>query len=173
MHYALQSADVYSYTWGIWCQKQIYTAWTINNIQQYSVGCNYLSMPQIHAYGAKGPICASLNLVVIDSNKDLVTYWQFIFGIKYTKLPSTKSPWIYGCTSLVPHLIGPRSLVPHLISPPSNWSPIALVSISLVPQLAPMYHPSHWSPSLLVPHLIDPPSNWPPSHWSLSHWSPN
>ena len=32
-------------SWGLQCQKQLSRAWISNYIPQYSVGCNYLSMP--------------------------------------------------------------------------------------------------------------------------------
>ena len=37
---------------GLWRQKQVFRAWISNDISQYSDGCNYLSMPQIPAFGA-------------------------------------------------------------------------------------------------------------------------
>ena len=60
----------------------------------------------------------------------------------------------------------------HILDPPSHWSPSHCSPISLFPQLAPMYHPFHWSHILLPlpppppthrshhligPHLIGPP----------------
>ena len=39
--------------WGLWCQKQVSQAGISNCIPQYSVGCNYLSLPEITASGAK------------------------------------------------------------------------------------------------------------------------
>ena len=43
----------YTYTdiWGLWHQKQVSQAGISNCIQQYSVGCNYLSLPEIPASG--------------------------------------------------------------------------------------------------------------------------
>ena len=35
--------------WGLWCQKQVYQAGISNCIPQYSVGFNYLSLPEIPA----------------------------------------------------------------------------------------------------------------------------
>ena len=37
--------------WVLWCQKQVSQAGISNCIPQYSVGCNYLSMPEIPASG--------------------------------------------------------------------------------------------------------------------------
>ena len=39
--------------WGLWCQKQVSQAEISNCIPQYSVGCNYLSMPEIPTSGTK------------------------------------------------------------------------------------------------------------------------
>ena len=39
--------------WGLWCQKRVSRVWMINCIPQHSVGCNYLSMPEIPASGVK------------------------------------------------------------------------------------------------------------------------
>ena len=39
--------------WGLWCQEQVSQAGISNHILQYSVECNYLSMPEIAAYGTK------------------------------------------------------------------------------------------------------------------------
>ena len=41
------------YDWWLWCQKGISPAGTINCIPQYSVSCNYLSLPEIPASDAK------------------------------------------------------------------------------------------------------------------------
>ena len=91
--------------------------------------------------------------------------------------------------------MAPISLVPHLIGSPSHWSPsssapislvpFSSVSFSLVPQLAPVHHPLHWSPISLFPHslaaislvphligslLIGPRIQKPHTVWT--HWSP-
>ena len=42
--------------WRLWHHKQLSQVWISNCIQQNSVGCNYLSMPEIPANGAKVPI---------------------------------------------------------------------------------------------------------------------
>ena len=39
--------------WGRWCQKQVSTAGISNCIPQFTVGNNYLSLPEIPASGAK------------------------------------------------------------------------------------------------------------------------
>ena len=39
--------------WGLWCQKQVSQAGISNCIPQYSVGCNYLSLPEIPLFGTK------------------------------------------------------------------------------------------------------------------------
>ena len=39
--------------WRLWCQKQVSQAGISNCIPQDTVGCNYLSMPQIPASGTK------------------------------------------------------------------------------------------------------------------------
>ena len=54
-------------TWSLWHQKQISQAGISDCIPQYSVGCNYLSLPDIPASGAKGPHIA----VVIGNG----TFW--------------------------------------------------------------------------------------------------
>ena len=41
--------------WGLWCQKQLTLAMISNCIPHYSVGCNYLSLPNIPASGIKVP----------------------------------------------------------------------------------------------------------------------
>ena len=41
------------YIWGLWCQKQVSRAGIRNCIPQYSVGCNYLSLPEMPASGTK------------------------------------------------------------------------------------------------------------------------
>ena len=43
----------YIILWGIWCQKQVSQAGKSNYILQFTVGCNYLSLPEIPAFGAK------------------------------------------------------------------------------------------------------------------------
>ena len=42
-----------SQIWGLWCQKQVSQAGISNCILQFTVGCNYLSLPEIPASGAK------------------------------------------------------------------------------------------------------------------------
>ena len=110
------------------------------------------------------------------------SHWSPISLVPFSLVPQLIGPPIHYWSSLVPHLIGPPyhwspislvplfishpiigksqwspiSLVPHLIGSPSHWSPNSSVPISLVPQLAPMHHPFHWSPISLVP----------PTHWS-------
>ena len=39
--------------WGFWCQKQVSHTGISNCIPQSTVGCNYLSLPEIPASGAK------------------------------------------------------------------------------------------------------------------------
>ena len=54
------ATDVYmitNYIWGLWCQKHISPAGMSNCIPQYSVGCNYLSLPEIPASGTEVHIC--------------------------------------------------------------------------------------------------------------------
>ena len=46
------------YIRGLWCQKQVSQAEISNCIPQFSVGCNYLSMPDIPASYTKVLICA-------------------------------------------------------------------------------------------------------------------
>ena len=41
------------YKWGLWCQKQVSQAGINNCIPQYSLGCNYSSMPEIPPSGTK------------------------------------------------------------------------------------------------------------------------
>ena len=45
----------YFYTWWLWHQKQVSQAGISNCIPQYTVGCNYLSLPEIPASGTKSP----------------------------------------------------------------------------------------------------------------------
>ena len=35
--------------WRLWCQRQVFQAGINDYIPQYAVGCNYLSLPEIHA----------------------------------------------------------------------------------------------------------------------------
>ena len=44
---------LYMTVWGLWCQKPIFQAGISNCIPQYSVECNYLSLPEIPASGTK------------------------------------------------------------------------------------------------------------------------
>ena len=39
--------------WGLWCQKRVSQAWIGNCIEQYSVGCNYLFLPEIPVLAPK------------------------------------------------------------------------------------------------------------------------
>ena len=48
-----KSTKIRVHNWGLWCQRQLSQAWISNCIPQYSVGCNYLSMPEITASGTK------------------------------------------------------------------------------------------------------------------------
>ena len=41
------------YIWGLWCQTQVSQTGISNCIPQYSVGCNYLTLPEISASGNK------------------------------------------------------------------------------------------------------------------------
>ena len=43
--------------WGMCCQKQVSQAGISNYIPQFTVGCNYLSLPEIPASGNKVHIC--------------------------------------------------------------------------------------------------------------------
>ena len=42
---------------GLGCQKQFYQARISNHIPQYSIGCNYLTLPEIPASGTKVLVC--------------------------------------------------------------------------------------------------------------------
>ena len=49
--------------WGLWCQKQVFQVGISNYIPQFTVGCNYLSLPEIPASGTKvliSPLCGIL-----------------------------------------------------------------------------------------------------------------
>ena len=46
------------YIWGLCCQKQVSQAGISNYIPQFTVGCNYLSLPEIPASGNKALIYA-------------------------------------------------------------------------------------------------------------------
>ena len=48
-----------THIWGLCCQKQVSHAGTSNYIPQFTVGCNYLSLPEIPASGNKVLICSS------------------------------------------------------------------------------------------------------------------
>ena len=48
-HKGLKPASI----WGLWCQRQVSQAGISNDIPQFIVGCNYLSLREIPASGAK------------------------------------------------------------------------------------------------------------------------
>ena len=50
-----------THIWGLWCQKQVSQAGISNCIPQFTVGCNYLSLPEIPASGNNVLIYASLD----------------------------------------------------------------------------------------------------------------
>ena len=45
------------YVWRLWRQKQVSQAGISNYIPRFTVGCNYLSLPEIPASGAKDLVC--------------------------------------------------------------------------------------------------------------------
>ena len=47
------NALLHVHSWGLWCQKQVSQAGISNCIPQNTVGCSYLSLPEIPASGAK------------------------------------------------------------------------------------------------------------------------
>ena len=51
-----ESSERCIHIWGLWRQKQVSQAWISNCIPQNTVGCNYLSIPDILASGAKALI---------------------------------------------------------------------------------------------------------------------
>ena len=51
--------------WGHWCEKQVSQAGLSNCIPQNTVGCNYLSLPEIPASGTQVLIYAEVHLVIV------------------------------------------------------------------------------------------------------------
>ena len=70
-------------TWDIWelcCQKQVSQAGISNYIPQFTVGCNYLSLPEIPASGNKVHICTCIFLTVLKRESALSTgCWQSLW----------------------------------------------------------------------------------------------
>ena len=62
---------------GLWCQKQVSQTGISNCIPQYSVGCNYLSMPKISAPGAKVPIyvISPSGIIFVTKYRNFVNLW--------------------------------------------------------------------------------------------------
>ena len=53
-------ANSMPYIWGLWCQKQVSQAGISNCIPQFTVGCNYLPLPEIPVSGTNVLICGLL-----------------------------------------------------------------------------------------------------------------
>ena len=61
--------------WGLWCQKQVSQAGISNCIPQHTVGCNYLSLSEIPASGAKVLISGSLPHCVYNFHSSQCLLW--------------------------------------------------------------------------------------------------
>ena len=67
--------------WGLCCQKQVSQAGISNYIPQFTVGCNYLSLPEIPASGNKVLICALIpcGLVVTQFSFSNISCWMTLY----------------------------------------------------------------------------------------------
>ena len=67
--------------WGLGCQKHVSQAGISNCIPHYRVGCNYLSIPEVPAVGAKvliSPCCSKVVNKIINSLWPFDYIWQHI-----------------------------------------------------------------------------------------------
>ena len=84
------SGDVSCYyhrvIWGLLCQEQVSQAGISNRILQYSVGCNYLSMPEIPAVG-----CISMH-EISSYDKTKVIWGQWMNGPLTARTDDWKKP---------------------------------------------------------------------------------
>ena len=68
-----------AHIWGLWRQKQVSQAGISNYIPQFTVGCNYLSLPEIPASDAKVLIYLSNNHQRMSINKHEKTKKSLLF----------------------------------------------------------------------------------------------
>ena len=73
---------LYIYIWGLCCQKQVSQAGISNYIPQFTVGCNYLSLPEILASG----ILAAKSSYVCVCALSYGIYCTTVYFFRYTVL---------------------------------------------------------------------------------------
>ena len=75
--------ELYHCIWGLCCQKQVSQAEISNYIPQFTVGCSYLSLPEIPASGSKVHIFVYKLLIVL---KDIHSFLRIAasFANSYT-----------------------------------------------------------------------------------------
>ena len=113
------------YVRGLWCQKQVSQAEISNCIPQFSVGCNYLSLPEIPASCTKILICAYTNQIptkVICGVKSLcplrlfqkpttLPFFSFAICWRWSQVISQCFPWTDSTANF-------RLLIFHWFCPP-------------------------------------------------------
>ena len=67
--------------WGLWCQKQVSQAGLSNYLPQFTVGCNYLSLPEIPASGAKVLIYVTEWSLWLSQN-----WYELVIGVSRIRL---------------------------------------------------------------------------------------
>ena len=139
-----------------------------------------------------------------NSGFNLLTYMlsHWLHNFWFATITNQRDPLTGPPSHWPPISLVPFSLVPQVIAPPppppppyfivTHWYPISLVThrppLPLVPQVAPMHHPfhwsppTHWSPISLVPHFIGSLLIGPQIHKTPTtlferighpyHWSP-
>ena len=75
------------YIWGFWCPKQVSQTVISNCIPQYSMGWNYLSMPEIPASGAKVIIWLIIHGMIMGPVHWHLSPSQFKFKCHFTVKP--------------------------------------------------------------------------------------
>ena len=96
--YNVNSTDV----WGLCHQKQVSQAGISNCIPQYSVGCNYLLLPEIPASGDKVLICA----LVIGNGFSILTHWVPVMASEIWVNTGLGNGLLHGGTKSLPAWTG-------------------------------------------------------------------
>ena len=77
--------------WGLWCQKQLSQAGMNNRIPRYSVGCNYVPLPEIPVSGTKVLIWYMGSNWSPGAQPNIEVMVEFQIQIKYVCLPPSQS----------------------------------------------------------------------------------
>ena len=84
------------YKWGLCCQKQVSQTGISNYILQFTVGCNYLSLPKIPASGNKVHI-SQLNIIQYSIRHCTKVYLRYDFALTVSHISAWHEGVCYGC----------------------------------------------------------------------------